>query len=179
MIQAYVAEHVDLFGFEPQIKFAAVGKLLKQLRNQFSDDKLIALLRAAKKDTDTWYRRDRHTPTYDLMTLLSTDAINQIRRNHPNIFGEEKEEEHIRICPACGNQVGSGTAVQCTRCGLDYVDFNKPEIVEEHRILAMSAGILPIRTQEDQRLVDEERRKREKTVEEIKNKRREVFRVAS
>ena len=147
VILAFIAVHIDLFGFEPQLKFPAVGARLKQLRTQFTDDQLIQLVQAAAGDDKAWYRLDKHNgqPTYDLLTLLSSDAINQIRRNHPAIWKSPEQKPH-EPCPVCG-----GTTViagMCGNCRFDLRERGDPQAVEGWREMATRRGLYKPQTAE-------------------------------
>lgn len=175
VILAYVAVHVDLFDFEPQLKYPAVGARLKQLRNQFSDDQIIRLIQAAKLDTKAWYRRDKYSdkPTYDLLTLLSSDAINQIRRNHPAIFKSPAQEKPRDPCPVCGC-----TTVVAGQCGDCHFDLNngdrKPETIRDWRFQAIFRGALKPRTEQEKKDAEAWHERQATTMEERKRQAAEV-----
>jgi hypothetical protein len=174
VILAYIAEHVDLFSFEPQIAFAALGGRLKQLRKQFSDDQIIGLVRAAKQDTKAWYRRDKDKePTYDLLTILSINAINQIRRNHPSARISRVPKKPRDPCPVCGstNVLAGGCAV----CHFDLRgDDRTAETISEWRLQAIWRGVLEPRNEQEKAEAEAWSQRRVTKSEEQKKKLSEV-----
>ena len=120
------------------------------MRTQFTNDQLIALVRAAKGDEKAWYRLEKKTgrPTYDLLTLLSSDVINQIRRNHPSIFKIRAQEKPRKPCPVCGS--AELIAGCCAVCHFDLSgEYNRPEIIKEYRLQAVWRGALEPRTEKE------------------------------